>query len=340
MDGETFEAIPHQETPLSLTHTDPVEGGGASDVDAAIRRFHQIVSADYASFGDFETLSFAEARQAAERVRARWAAGGPEMTETRNLVVPATGTPIRIHVPNRTDDPAPALIYVHGGGWTLFSIDTHDRLMREYAARSGVTVVGIEYSLAPESKFPRQIDEILELVGMLRADGGELGIDPTRIAIGGDSVGANLSVATNLALRDRGLPTLSAMLLNYGAFGPEHTPSYGRYSGPDYMLTAEEMDGFWRNYIRDEGDLADPLVAPLSADLHDMPPSFFTIAECDILADGNHRMATRLKEAGADVTILSCAGATHSFLEAVSIAEISSRALDAGAAWLKQKLAS
>jgi acetyl esterase len=320
---------------MSLTHSDALEARRTTDVDPDIRRFHQIVSDDYASHGDFDTLSLPEARRAAERVRARWSQGGPPMAETLDRVVPVTGTPIRVHVPGKSVGPAPALIYVHGGGWTLFSIDTHDRLMREYAARSGVTVVGIEYSLAPEAKFPRQIDEIVELVAMLRQDGEALGIDPDRIAIGGDSAGANLSVAANLALRDAGSRPLAAMLLNYGAFGPKHTPSYDRFSGPDYMLTGDEMDLFWQNYVRDERDFGNPLAAPLIADLRDMPPSFFTIAECDILVDGNYEMAERLKRAGSKAIVASFPGATHSFLEAVSIAEISDRALDAGSQWLK-----
>lgn len=324
---------------MSLIHSDTLEAGAAQDVDPDIRRFHEIVSAAYASFGDFDSLTLAEAREAAERVRAPWVEGGPQMARTLDLMVPATGTPIRVHVPVEGSAAAPTLIYVHGGGWVLFSINTHDRLMREYAGRSGLTVVGIDYSLAPEAKFPRQIDEIVALVDWLRQPGTGLPIDPERIAIGGDSVGANLSVATNLALRDRRQAPLSAMLLNYGAFGPAHTPSYERYNGPEYMLNAEEMDRFWRSYVRDERDLSNPLAAPLLAELHDMPPSFFTIAERDILADGNRRMAERLRDAGRDVTVHSCAGATHSFLEAVSIADISADALEAGARWLRERVA-
>lgn len=323
---------------MSLTRSDALEASRVSDVDPDIRRFHQIVSADYASFGDFQTVSLPEARRAAERVRARWTAGGPVMERTIDMIVPSTGTPIRVHVPEATDVATPALVYIHGGGWTLFSINTHDRLMREYAARSGLVTVGLEYSLAPEAKFPRQIDEIVALVEMLRSDGASFGIDPERIAIGGDSAGANLSVAANLALREAGAPILAAMLLNYGAFSPENTPSVDLYSGPDYMLTGDEMDLFWQNYVRDERDFDDPLAVPMIADLQGMPPAFIAIAECDILADGNREMAERLRQAGVDVTVASYPGTTHSFLEAVSIAKVSDKAFDDASNWLRETL--
>ena len=309
-----------------------------NDIDPQIRRFQAGIAAGYARFPGFESLPLPEARLAAEQVRAPWAAGGPVMARTRDLTDPARGTRFRIHLPQGAPDPAPALVYVHGGGWMMFSIDTHDRLMREYAARAGVAVVGIDYSLSPEAKFPAALEEILSLVALLRRDSAAHGLDPARLAIGGDSAGANLAVAANLALRDRGLPPLAAMLLNYGAFDPAHTASYARYGGPAYTLNPEEMDLFWRNYTRDEADLADPLVVPTRADLAGLPPAFLAVAECDILADCNHQLAARLRAAGVDTTVASYPGATHSFLEAVSIADLSGRAFDEAAAWLRARL--
>ena len=260
------------------------------------------------------------------------------MHRTVDLTAGDAGTSIRIH---RPDDAAvlPGLVYLHGGGWTLFSLDTHDRLMREYAARAGVAVIGIDYSLSPEAKFPRALDETVAVVRWLRGQGAALGIDTARIAIGGDSAGANLSVAANLRLRDAREPLLAAMLLNYGAYDSRPTPSYARYDGPDYMLTVAEMDGFWRNYTRGAADLGDPYVCPALADLTGLPPAFMTIARCDILADMNRGMAMALRAAGVPVTDIVYDGATHSFLEAMSIAPLAQRALADASNWLREVLA-
>ena len=273
----------------------------------------------------------------AEEVRRPWTRGGPVMHSTDELRIGALGTRVRVHRPT----PAavhPGLIYIHGGGWTMFSLDTHDRVMREYAARAEVAVVGIDYSLSPEAKFPRALDECVDVVSALRR--AEVpGIDAARLGVGGDSAGANLSVATNLRLRELGEPVLAAMLLNYGAFDDRHTASYRRYDGERYMLTADEMDGFWRNYIRADEDREDPLVCPLRANLRGLPPAFVAIAECDILADQNRLMVDRLRAAGVEVESHVYTGATHSFLEAVSISALSGRAYDDASKWLRGRLA-
>jgi acetyl esterase len=243
----------------------------------------------------------------------------------------------RIHVP--VEAPAlGAMLYLHGGGWTMFSIDTHDRLMREYAARAGVIVVGIDYSLSPEQKYPVALHEVVRAVGWLRDAGAAHGIDGTRLAIGGDSAGANLALAAALMMREQGDPPLRGLLFNYGAFGAETSPSYERYDGPDFFLTVEEMRRFWNNYVRSPADLDNPLVAPLLADLHGLPPTFFCIAACDILADGNRAMAARMAAAHVPAEVYVYEGATHSFLEAMSIAPLAQRALDTAAGWLRARL--
>lgn len=311
----------------------------SDDVDPDIRLFQQRMSAGYAAFPDFAGLPLPQARRAAEEVRAQWVRGGPKMARTTELRVGALQTRIRIHMPQApvAGSKVPALLYLHGGGWTMFSLDTHDRLMREYAARAGIAVVGIDYSLSPEAKFPRAIEEILDVLQWLRASGGEHGIDVARLASGGDSAGANLAVAAHLRLRDLGLPPTCAMLLNYGVFTDQHSPSMSRYDGPHYMLETGEMQWFWSNYLRGDADRGNPLAVPLHADLSGLPPAFLAIAECDILADGNHAMAAHLAAAGVEVEARSYAGATHSFLEAVSISALSDRALDESAAWLKAR---
>ncbi len=305
------------------------------DVDPDIRRFVDALNHGYGQFSDFAALPLPERRAAAESVRGPWREGGPVMHRTIDVRVADVG--LRLYIP--TVAPVlPGMLYVHGGGWTMFSIETHDRLMREYAARAGVIVAGIDYSLSPEVKFPHALNEVVAAVAWLRSEGDTHGIDTDRIAIGGDSAGANLSVAASLALRGQGLPPLAAMLLNYGAFDSRPTDSYVRYDGPNYMLTVEEMDRFWDNYVAGPHQLADPLAAPLLADLHDLPPAFLAIAECDILADGNRAIAARLEAAGVPVDARLYRGATHSFLEAVSISPLADRAIEDASQWLRARM--
>jgi acetyl esterase len=250
------------------------------------------------------------------------------------------GVRVRIYRPD--DGPLlPVLVYLHGGGWTLFSLDTHDRLMREYAARAGVAVVGVDYSLAPEARFPTAIEEIVEVIAWLREAGAELGLDPERTAIGGDSAGANLAFATCLALREVGAPLPAAMLLNYGAFDsrPADHASYLRYDGERYNLTAAEMASFWRGYLRGPEDHDNPLANVMLCDPASLPPAFFAIAACDVLADENVALASKLEAAGVETRVRVYEGAVHSFLEAVSISDLADRALDGAAEWLRARLA-
>jgi acetyl esterase len=318
---------------------DPAGHPAHDDVDPDVRRFHRLVSAGFARYPDFDRLPRPEARRIAEEVRRPWTRGGPAMHATEELRIGELETRVRIHRPTGAAE-LPGLIYVHGGGWTIFSLDTHDRVMREYAGRAGVAVIGIDYSLSPEVRYPRALDECVAVVAALRAGAAGAAIDTARLAIGGDSAGANLAVATNLRLKAAGLPVLSAMLLNYGAYDRAHTPSYERYDGERYMLTASEMDGFWRNYLGSDDQRADPFACPLQADLRGLPAAFLTIAECDILADQNRLMADRLRAAGVRVEAHVYRGATHSFLESVSISALANRAFEEAAQWLRIMLSS
>jgi acetyl esterase len=310
------------------------------DVDCDLRRCQNMMQEAYASLPPFDPWSVDDLRRVTAIVRAPWAEGGPTMKRTEEKHVGDYSTRIRIYYPD-DNQLLPALIYIHGGGYTIFSLDTHDRLTREYAGRAKIVVIGVDYSLSPEAKYPQAINEIVSVVQWIRKQNStELGIDIGRIAIGGDSAGANLSVATNLRLRALNEPVLTAQLLNYGAYErfKSEFNSYVRYDGPKYRLTADEVHFFKKNYVRDERDFDDPLVCPLYADLHGLPPSFLAIAECDVLADENRAMAEALRNANVEVEERVYRGATHSFLEAVRIAAISHRALDEASHWLVQQL--
>jgi acetyl esterase len=299
-------------------------------VDPDIRRFVDAINAAYVAHA-VPDASMTTRREIAERVRKPWRQDGPIMTASIDMDM--GGIRLRLHRPV-ADEMLPVMLYIHGGGWTLFSIDTHDRLMREYAARAGIAVIGIDYSLSPEHKYPVALEECSAALDWIAANADRLKLDPARVLIGGDSAGANLSVAACLLRRARGKSLPTAMLLNYGAFAPDHLPSYARFGGEGYSLEADEMDVFWDNYVDTPEQLAEPLVAPLRADLMGLPPAFLAIAECDILADCNHAFAARLTEAGVPAHSATYAGATHSFLEAMSISPLAVRALDEQAAWI------
>jgi len=301
--------------------------------DPDIRRFVDAINAAYVEHGAAAGASMAVRRQVAERVRTPWREGGPIMAESAELDM--GGVRLRLHRPI-ADEKLPVMLYIHGGGWTLFSIDTHDRLMREYAARAGIAVLGIDYSLSPESKFPVALEECAAALDWIERQADALNLDADRVLIGGDSAGANLSVATCLLQRQRGRPLPIAMLLNYGAFDPKHTPSYARFGAGDYSLDAGEMDIFWANYVDDAAQLSDPLVAPLRADPTGLPSAFLAIADCDILADCNDAFARKLEDAGVPTHAVTYVGATHSFLEAMSIAPLADRALGEQAAWIRE----
>lgn len=313
-------------------------------LDPEIAVFVERLAAAWAEHPPFASLPIAEARAAAETVRAPWRTGGPAMARTSEHAVPTSTGDLRI----RLYDPglpalAPALIYLHGGGFILFSIDTHDRLMREYAAAGQFAVVGVDYPLSPEARYPKALDQIVDLVDWLHRSGAsQLGLDPERLAIGGDSAGANLSVATALRLRDRGATQkLKALLLNYGAFAIGCSDeAEERFGGDGAILQRAEMDHYFMSYLG--ADLlaqADPYATPLLADLSRLPPALLAIPECDLLAEQSYAMAARMAEAGVDVSSVVYEGATHSFLEAMSIAEVARRAIRDGAGWVKEKVA-
>src|SRR5688572_11437913 len=138
----------------------------------------------FARYPDFNDLSPVEMRRACEVVRAPWAAGGPTMARRIDRIVPTPAGDVRVRVHNPSSrSTKPAVIYMHGGGWKLFSIDTHDRLMREYAARADMVVIGVDYALAPEAKFPIAQHQVAHIVRWARAPAAELEIDPRRIPL-------------------------------------------------------------------------------------------------------------------------------------------------------------
>jgi acetyl esterase/lipase len=310
-------------------------------IDPDILRFTTQVMADYRRLTSGRAQPPVEMRRVAEEVRAPWRTGGPVMRDTREVVVSTTHGPVRlrIHDPGALE-PKPALVYLHGGGWMLFSLDTHDRVMREYAARAGVVVIGVDYALSPEVRFPVALEQVIDVVRWLAAHGAEFGIDPRRLALGGDSAGGNLSLGTALTLRDAGESEhVKGLLLIYPAVDDRcSADAVRRHGGPGAILTGEEIAWFWDHYTGGVDVHDNPLACPIRASLAGLPPVCMTVGACDVLTEQCLEMVDRLRAAGVPVTSTVYPGATHSFIEAVSSAPLAQRAIADGAAWLRTAL--
>ena len=310
-------------------------------LDPQVQQFVETVQAAYGHYPDFGARPFPEMRAIAEIVRAPWREGGPAMVSIQDVQVPTSEGDVlaRIHNPSE-GGLKPALIYLHGGGWTFFSLTTHDRVMREYAGGSDMVVVGVDYSLSPEVKFPVALNQVVGVVEWLREHGAEVGVDAERMLICGDSCGANMSVSAALMLRDKGQgDALKGMVLNYGFFDNDATrDSYDLYGQDGAILSREELQSFWVNYLADPADAANPLVLPLHADLRDLPPALLAVPECDPLYDESVVMTELLAKAGVPAEMITYEGATHSFLEAVSIAQVSRQAFADAGRWMNALL--
>ena len=306
--------------------------------DPEMLAFSAMMEAEGAKFPPITlTLPLDAARATTEALNLPLCAGGPVMAETADRWLPVMGRRLlcRFHKPS--NGLLPVLIYFHGGGWVWNSIDTHDRLMREYAAGGGCAVIGPDYALSPEAAFPQAIEECAAVVRWVARHGAAWGLDPARIAIGGDSAGANLAMGVALLLR-RTDPDISfsGLLLNYGVFDSAlDTPSYREFA-EGYFLTREKMAFYWNCYCPRPADRLNPMVAPLRADLKGLPPVLLHTAELDVLASENHAMAAKLREAGVEVESRLFPGTAHGFLRAANHVQAARDAAADGGAWLRR----
>jgi acetyl esterase len=226
-----------------------------------------------------------------------------------------TGTvPVRVYRPSLATG-LPVAAYFHGAGWVAGNLDTHDRIARDLAAASGVVVVAVDYRLAPEAPFPAAYDDCLGVVRRLLEDGAELGVDPTRVAVTGDSAGGNLAAVACQQLRGVGSGIAHQVLIFpvTDAAGVGRTHSYHEF-GEGHFLTTRDMAYFVRSYAG-ETDPADVRISPLRApDLSGLPPATVLTAEYDPLRDEGEAYARRLQEAGVDVTLRRFDGQVHPFV--------------------------
>lgn len=208
----------------------------------------------------------------------------------------------------------PVLLYFHGGGFTIGSIATHDILCRELGRLAGCAVVSLEYRLAPEHRFPVAHEDAWDATRWLSAHGKELGVDPSRLALGGDSGGGTLAAACALEARDAGLPIALQLLFYPGVAAWQRADSHRRY-GEGLVLEQAHIEYFFRNYI-DDAQREDWRFAPLdSADVDGVAPAWFGMAECDPLFDDGLSYADKLRAAGVAVDLEIYRGVTHEFIK-------------------------
>lgn len=299
---------------------------------AAFEKSRELAAAGLAAAPD----DIAGMRAAYARERAWWNQGGPRPASSQDLEIDAGGHAVglRIYLPE-TEPPHPVLLFLHGGGWVVGSIETHDRIARHLCVGSGHAVVSVDYRLAPECKFPGALDDCIAALEALPRLAAEFDLDTARIAAGGDSAGANLSLALLLYMRERGLqPT--AGLLYYGAYGLTDSPSYRLYGGPEDGLGEDDMRFYREAYLASPQDQHDPRYDLLRADLRGLPPLYLLAALLDPLADDSRALALALEALDQPCRLEVYDGVLHGFLHYGRLSAKARHALDEGAEFLRR----
>lgn len=282
------------------------------------------------------SLSPPEAREAAKMLGTF--SGTPEdVASVQNRTIPgaAGDIPVRIYTPVGSG-PFPALVFFHGGGWAIGDLDTQDGPCRALANGAACVVVSVDYRLAPEHKFPAAPEDTYAATKWVAANAATLKVDPTRVAIGGDSAGGNLTAVTALMARDRGGPRLAFQLLIYPVTdGACDTASY-RDNADGYLLTKDMMQWFWNLYVRNAADRQNPMASPLRArSLNGLPPALVQTAEFDPLRDEGEAYAARLKDAGVPVQLTRYHGMIHGFFGMASVVDQATVAIAEAASALR-----
>ncbi len=263
---------------------------------------------------------------------------GPD-TDTEDSAVPApTGDiPVRVYRPRGADDGLPILLYCHGGGWVIGNLDTHDHACRELCVGAGCLVVSVDYRLAPEAKFPAAVHDSWAALQWVAANAEDLGGDPARIAVGGDSAGGNLAAVMSLLARDNGGPQLVFQLLVYPAVDMDFSRPSIEENADGYVLTRDHMTWFRGHYLRSDADRADFRASPLLAPDHGgLPPALVITAEFDPLRDEGRAYAEALRAAGVPAALSNYEGQVHVFLQLSPILDGGRKAVDEACAALRE----
>jgi acetyl esterase len=283
------------------------------------------------------TLTPAQAREYAEIDGRQRPPGKPvaAVGET-SFAGPRGPVRVRVYTPPGTG-PFPLIVYLHGGGFVICSLDTHDTVARNLAAEAGAVVVSVDYRMAPEHRFPAPLDDVVAAIRWVASNAAQIDGDPSRIVVAGDSAGGNLAAAAAIRIRDEGGPALIGQLLIYPVTDHSRAghPSYREYAD-GFGLTAADMDWFFDQYVADPADLTHPHVSPLrAADLSGLPPAYIMTAEYDVLRDEAEAYAARLASSGVAVEMIRHNGLNHGCISQASDFASVAPAREAMVRWLR-----
>jgi acetyl esterase/lipase len=272
-------------------------------------------------------------------------AQGPRPAEVkvvdRTIPGPSGPLPVRLYHPASApaDAKLPGLVYAHGGGWVFGNLDSHDVLCAQLAIEAGIAVFAVDYRLAPEARFPGAFDDVVAGLKWVAANGASVGIDATKLAIGGDSAGGNLAAAVSIWARDNGGPKLLLQLLAYPVTDAvARAESYRRYED-GYGLNAATMEWFFDHYTPDKAIRDDWRVSPLRANsLSGLPPALVITAGYDPLRDEGRAYAFRLQQEGTLADLVEFGGMLHGFLSSPMLLHGARRGTSLAAAALREAL--
>jgi len=264
---------------------------------------------------DRTVASIAEVRAATDRIGAFLGEGSVPLKNERDLSLPGPHgqVPCRLYLPDGVERP-PLLVYAHGGGFMQGSIPSWDHFLRDLVRQSGVAALSVDYQLSPEVKFPVAYEEMVAITRLMTREGAGLGIDPSRLAVGGDSAGANLALAAALAMRDAGEKALRFQLLIYGCFSTDcDSPSWQRF-GQGAGLNQANMRWIWETYLARPEQKEDWRAAPMLGNLEGVAPAHLIVGSLDPLLDDSNNLAARLKAADVPHELTIYQGINHGFI--------------------------
>lgn len=240
----------------------------------------------------------------------------PAVASTRDLAIelPGRTLPARLYVPEGADETPPLVVFYHGGGWVIGTLETHDGTCRALARASGAAVLSVGYRLAPEAPFPAPLDDCHAALDWAHAHAGELGVDGTRLAVAGDSAGGNLAAAVAIRAREAGSPALRHQLLIYPVTDTDFTrTSYVENGGPTGFLSTAAMRWFWEHYVGTLDGVHSHAAVLRHDDLAGLPEATVITAELDPLRDEGMAYAEALAAAGVPVEAEIAPGMIHGF---------------------------